>query len=281
MSTRQQHALFKRYPLDSTLTLDGQQVTSPYHIYDGSILFIGGTADLAAARALLKNERLTPLTDTDGRAFMAMWVCDFTEANLGAHHELQLSIFAAYRPQPPVTAHPFAIYRFLMLNPEVRMICHGLWNNTALVVNYNREHLCLDAQLSTSRIEITRDQQQFQVQAVQQNMPVAEGTLRIPKGQDRADVFQMLGHIGFGGMLRLMRSPFVHVPVVNTVSQWGSTNQIAHTYTQTDHQISRRFNPAVDSITIHHPTYARLNFKPDFVQHGNGVHFVYLRPQPE
>ncbi|MEI7768923.1 MAG: hypothetical protein WCI67_02990 [Chloroflexales bacterium] len=53
----------------------GDLCPSPYHIYNGAIMFIGGTADGAAARALLAAERLTPLVDEHGRALVVDIQC--------------------------------------------------------------------------------------------------------------------------------------------------------------------------------------------------------------
>lgn len=289
MTTRDNHRLFKTYPLDGQVTINGQTVSTPYHIYDGEMVFIGGTAKADVARELLKNERLTPILDTNGDALMAVWVCDFTQANLGAHHELQFSIFASAMPQAPVQAYPFAIFRALVMNPEMMMICHGLWNSTQLVVDYNREHLGLDAHLSTSDIQANDHWRSFDVKDANTGEALIKGDLIEPmiglkkwdyegiepKGKALRD---MMGHLGFGGMMRAMRSPFVHVPVVNTISHLSDKNMVAHTYTKNDNQIVRYFEPILDNLVIQHPRYAPLNFAPAFVQHNRGIRFVYLRP---
>ncbi len=282
MAARQQHRLFEQYPLTGSAVVDGQQVSTPYHIYDGSIVFMGGTADATAARHLLRDERLTPILDTQGNALMALWLCDFTEANLGAHHELQISLFAAYTPQPAVPAHPFAIYRLLSLNPATMMVCHGLWNNTALVVNYNREVLGLDARLSASQIETlpTPRRRRFRVSDAANGQAIAEGELHEPGQQNARTLWELSAHLGLKGLLNMTRNPFIHVPVINTVNERLADNQIAHTYTRADRQIIRRFDPAADRLSIQHETYAPLRFRPSFVQHGYGVRFVYLLPQP-
>ena len=61
----------------------------------------------------------------------------------GPHHELQLSLFASARPLPPVQAHPFAIHRALLTQPEVCMACAALWNDIPQVARYNAQHLGL------------------------------------------------------------------------------------------------------------------------------------------
>ena len=278
---RSNHPLFTQYPLDSTIEVDGEALSTPYHIYDGEMVLVGGTADAAAAASLLRGERLTPVLDSHGNALMAVWVCNFTEANLGPHHELQISLFAALEPQPPVLHHPFAIHRLLLLNADVLMVCHGLWNNTMRVVRYNQSHLGLDAHLSASEIDHDKKtgRMTFQVQDAASDHPVAEGGVNIPKRQAASVMWTMVRHLGMQGMMKSAREPFLHVPVVNTRSAYAGDNCVAHTYTRSDRQIIRLWDES-DLLTIHHASYAGLNFQPTFVQHSAGIRFVYLRPQP-
>lgn len=128
---RSKHAFFKHHPLDGQIAVGDEILTTPYLIYDGFMLLHGGTVDAQVASRLLENEELMPLLDTNGRALAAIWVCDFSEANLGPHQELQISLFATFRPVPPIEADPFAIFRALMRQPDTHMVCHGLWNSTA------------------------------------------------------------------------------------------------------------------------------------------------------
>lgn len=302
---RSDHPLFAKYPLDAVVPVDGEDCTSPYHIYDGDLVLIGGRADAAAAADLLAGERLTPILDSAGNALMAVWLADFTEANLGPHHELQISLFAALTPQPPTPQHPFAIHRLLLLEPDAYMVCHGLWNNTQQVARYNQSHLGLDARLSDSRIDRNdgrgtgsarnrvsqrnsvsspaglmpaSPQWSFQVSDALSGQPVAEGSLAAPQRQPLGVLWTMTRHLGFSALAQSMREPFVHVPVVNTRSAYAADNYVAHTYTRSDRQIIRRYEKA-DAVRIRHPRYAPLNFRPDFVQHSAGVRFVYLRPE--
>lgn len=278
---RSDHPLFTRYPLDRTVTIDGEELSSPYHIYDGELLLIGGRTDAQVAAELLAGERLAPVLDSAGDALMALWVADFTEANLGPHHELQISLFATLEPQPPVERHPFAIHRLLVLNSAVLMVCHGLWNNTPRVFRYNQSHLGLDAHLSASRIEHEAKTARlvFAVDDAASGQPVAAGSVAVRARQSPAALWQMTRHLGWGGMAQAARQPFVQVPVVNTRSDHAAGNAVAHTYTRSDRQVIRRFGEG-DRVVVSHPRYAPLNFRPDFVQHSGGVRFVYLRPQP-
>lgn len=276
---RSNHGIFKRYPMDTQVMVAGKAYPSPYHIYDGSIAFIGGTADDIAAHKLLSDERLTPIVNQDGRALVAVWVCDFTESNLGPHHELQIAVFASFRPVPPVRSHPFAIYRALTRQVETRMVCHGLWNSTDNVVQYNCEHLGLNARLARSEISRGKERWSFKVTDDQIGL-VAEGDLAAPVRSSAAEMWAMIRHIGIAGVIQFMRTPYIHVPVVNTRNRFAADNQVAHTYTQSDKQVIRFFS-SQDRVMIQCPQYASLGFVPDFVQHSDGVRFVYLRPQPD
>jgi len=275
----QQHKLFTHYPLDSEIQIGGETLTSPYHIYDGSILFIGGRANAAAATELLRDEQLTPILDDQGQALAALWVCDFTEANLDPHHELQISIFASFQPQAAVHTHPFAIYRLLTLNPQTMMVCHGLWNNTERVVRYNREHLMLDAHLCASEfgIDKTSGRWRFQFEDVERKQALVSGKIALAKPQPTV-FMEMLSQLGIGGLIKTMRAPFIYVPVVNTRSAYATENRIARTYTHSNRQTIAKFDGA-STLTIHDPKYQPLNFQPDFIQHNEGVRFVYLRPE--
>lgn len=275
---RSRHALFERYPLDGQVTVDGEVLTTPYHIYDGSMVLVGGTADAEVASDLLSNDRLVPILDDSGRALAAVWACDFTDSNLGPHHELQISLFASFRPIQPLKAHPFAILRALTLVPETLMVCHGLWNSTQRVVRYNDEHLGLNAHVTASEIKRTGGRWRFYF-ADEAGGALVEGDLNVTTRQSPVQLWQMLQHMGIHGAMQLMRSPVMHVPVVNTRSPFADENLVAHTHTQSDKQIIRRFE-AQDRLVIGHPLYAPLGFEPDFVQQVDGVRFVYLRPQP-
>lgn len=276
---RRPHALFRRYPVDAHVVVAGEVLPSPYHIYDGSIMFIGGTADGEAVRTLLTAERLTPIVDQHGRALVAVWICDFTEANLDPHCELQISLFASFRPLPPVQAHPFAIYRALTRQGETRMVCHGLWNSTERVVRYNAEHLGLNARLA--RCDIDRGGGRWSFRVTDDALGVvAEGDVAAPARPSAAAMWALTRHIGLAGVTQSMRTPYLHVPVVNTRSRFAHDNLVAHTYTRSDRQVIRLFG-AHDRVVIPCPHYASLGFVPDFVQQNDGVRFVYLRPQPD
>ena len=92
------HPLFELFPLNSRTTISVGEVPTPYQIYEGHGVFIGGTANLSKIEGLLASENVYPIQDTDGRALMGIWVVDFTHASLGPHNELQFSILVSHHP---------------------------------------------------------------------------------------------------------------------------------------------------------------------------------------
>jgi hypothetical protein len=82
-------SIFEQYPLaeQKVQTSTGEQPT-PYHIYDGHLMLIGGSADYDAVAALLAGEQVYPAKTESDRALMAIYVADETQASHGPHTEL-------------------------------------------------------------------------------------------------------------------------------------------------------------------------------------------------
>ena len=89
--TTANHTLFQTHPVCGAAQISIGEAPVPYHIYDGYGAFGGGTADLAAVQKMLAGEALQPVQNGAGRALMGTWLCDFSEANLGPHHEICIS----------------------------------------------------------------------------------------------------------------------------------------------------------------------------------------------
>ncbi|MBP6877236.1 MAG: hypothetical protein KBC34_04380 [Phenylobacterium sp.] len=270
--------IFKRFPLDGHVTIAGEKLTTPYHVYDGAMLCLGGTVAGNMASALLAREHLFPVLDTRGRALAAIWVCDFTDANLGAHHELQISLFATSRPSQDLPAHPFVYFRALATLPDLQMVCHGLWNNTQRVVDYNVEHLRLDAAMTSSKIDRDGGAWAFGFRDSKGNL-IAEGAVSPPAQLSLAQAWGLTRQMGLLGTLRLARAPAANIPVVNTRGPADSLNLVCQTYTTSERQHIRTAGPH-DRIAIRHPLYERLEFEARFVQQLEGVGFIFLRPVP-
>lgn len=274
------HALFQRYPLTGQVQLSLGPAPTPYQIYAGRGVFIGGAADLAAVRALLQPEQLHPLTTTAGRALLGLWLMDFTDASLGPHHELQFSVFAARQPAPALPAHPLAVAQAMFARPETRLVCHGLWNNTERVVAYNRERLGLNARLSRSQINIDAARLTFAVMDQAAGQPLVNGQLRAARRGSMRTTWDFMRLLGFGAAQRVAAQPWVELKIVNPV---GLRPQplTALAASHSDLTALRYLEPSVDRLVIQAEPYHALDFQPQFVQHLDGIKFVYLDPQAE
>lgn len=277
---RKDHDLFRRYPLTGERAISTGSVPTPYHVYNGIVLFIGGTADLDAVKALLQHEQVTPLETEDHRALMAIWVCDFTQASLGAHRELQFSFFVSYDPLPLVANHPLAILKLIATNPQVRMLCHRLWNDSPTAVAYNRELLSLDARMMSGNLQNAQHEIKLQFTDVETKRELISGQIAEPRGTGKRESLAMMQVMGLAGMMKLARMPNLPLQVVNTISEQLPHNYAAQTYTKNDQQSIRFFDPLRDKLDIRDTRYGSLRFAPHFVNYAAGCRFIYLEPKP-
>jgi hypothetical protein len=278
MSPRE-HQLFKQYPLNGTATVATGSVPTPYHIYDGYGAFIGGTADLAAVQQLLQPEQVTPIQITDGRALLGVWICDFSDASLGPHHELQCSIFVARQPVAPIAPQPVSLLAAMLTRPEIQMLCHGLWNNVPTVVAYNRDVLSLNARLTTSTIAKDARQLTFQFSDPVTSAPIAMGRLSRPQQPSWRASLALMAQLGLGQTLRISRQPCVPMAIVNPIGVRLPCNAVAQALAKNATNNLRYFDPATDLITFGDSPYRALHFEPQIVQHMDGFKFVYLQPE--
>ncbi len=278
-SHRANHELFRAYPL-AERNLSIGRVTAPYQIYDGSILFIGGTANLAAVKALLDDQQMHPLQTEDDKALMAIWVCDFTDANLGPHQELQVSFFVSETPMLPVPSGAFTILKLVSLNPDVQMLCHGLWNNTEKVVAYNRELLSLDAHLTNGTIQSALDQPRttFRFVDAQSDRLLVEGQVTTPRSQRMRDMFALMRSLGWSNSMKMARMPYLTLKVINPLSELAARHMVAQTYARGDKQVTNVFDPNVDHIQLSDIRYHAVQFIPHFINRSSGIRFLYLDP---
>lgn len=280
-SARVDHELFQRYPLTER-TLGSETVSFPYHVYNGSVLFMGGTASLAAVKSLLADgQKVVPVQTEDGKALMAVWICDFTDANLGAHQELQIAIFVSARPLPPVPAKPLAILKLISLNPEVKMLCHGIWNSTEKVVAYNRELFGLGAHVANGELDLggIGKNWSFHFTDAATSQPLVAGSVAVPASQPGNVSSALMRTFGLLNTFKVMRAPYVALQVVNPISDLASEHKAAQTYTKSDKQVIGFFDPAHDTLSISAPLYQQAGFEPQFFSASSGVRFLYLEPQ--
>jgi hypothetical protein len=248
-------------------------------VYDGWALLIGGTGRLEAVQALLAGEAVAPILAAEDRALVALWACDFTQASLGPHSELQLSVFVSTAgPCPPVGAHPLAALRLLADDSGVGMLCHGLWNNDPVVVAYNLELLGLPARLAESRLTLTPETLDFAFTDAARGETLAEGHVSAPGRGSLGAGLALARLLGPGGMLRFARQPWITARVINPAGAVIPGNAAAQTFTAPGRTVLRYFDPAADRLAILAGAYAGLDFTPGFVEIMQPFRFVYLEP---
>jgi len=273
-----QSPLFKQYPLSGTAATSAGQVQTPYHIYAGSGVFMGGTASLDKIRALLAPEEVIPVRTSRGEAVVGLWVCDFADASLGPHHELQFSIFVTRQTPCLLPSHPLSALVAMLSRPEVLMMCHGLWNNTPLVTAYNRELLGLTAGLADSKIEHSEGEFSFHFVDHFTRAPLATGRLSNPVRSSFQTNTDLINQIGVRQTLNIARQPWTRLQMVNPVSPSFPKNLTAEAFTKIDTNVVHYFDAQDDRVEISAAPYRTLEFKPQFVQFMEGIKFVYLNP---
>jgi hypothetical protein len=272
------HPLFHQFPLNGSALTSAGRVSTPYHVYDGYGAFIGGTVDLAATRELLRMESVVPIATRDGRTPMGIWICNFTEASLGPHHELQFSFFADDRSLLRVKSDPFGLLEH-MTSARARMICHGLWNNKPKVVAYNRELLSLNSRLTQSHIQFEQGDLAFTFRDDKNCQPVLSGTFfDLDKTSLRAS-WDVMKQIGVRRSWALARLPWMNLQILNPVGVGLNRNAVAQSFTKNDLNRVRYFTEQTDALEFGDTAYSRLNFRPQFVQYMKGFKFVYLQPE--
>jgi hypothetical protein len=277
-ATARDHALFRTYPLSGEVRLSTGLAPTPYHVYDGHGVFIGGSADFAAARELLAPEQVAPVRTDDGRALMGVWVFDFTDASLGPHHELQLSLFVSRQPVAPLPSRRMSVIEAMLTRPNVQMLCHGIWNSTPTAVAYNRELLALDARESNSTIERDAAAMRFHVSDRVSQAPLIEGCVQRPQRASLRANFALIRRLGLRRAAAMAKQRWIRVPVLNPVGHGLSRNAAADSFTHSAATALRYFDARRDRLVVHEPRYRQLQFEPRFVQSIVGFRFVYLFP---
>lgn len=270
--------LFLRFPITGKRRISCGEVPVPYHVYNGEALLIGGYANLEAARDLLTGQALHPIVTTDGRALAALWVCDFSQASLGIHQELQVSLVVSHQPLPPVPPHPLALIRLLLMEPQARLFCQGLWNNTRTSLCYNREILGLDAREAMGAYDSagTGGWVSFRFQQSDGAL-IAQGDVLSPARQSLRTMLSLAWLLKREGLQRLRNSTWLEAQVVNPVSEVIPHNADAQAYLQGELVHLELFDPENRLIFGDIPQRA-LNFTPQFVEFIHGFKFVYLNP---
>ena len=273
------HPLFKQYPIKGTAQISCGEVPTPYHIYDGYGLFIGGACDLSAARHLLKDEDLNLIETTDNKTPTGIWICNFTDASLNPHHELQFSFFSSKQREKPTAPHPFNTLSIMLTHPDVQMLCHGLWNNTPLVVAYNRELLSLNARLTESKIEHASNSVNFSFKDSITGNSILSGSVRNPQRNSLLANLSFLSKIGFRRGSEIAKQPWTGMQVLNPKGVVLDRNATAKAFNKSDVNVVRYFDGQTSSLEFGNTPYRPLQFSASFSQYMSGFKFVYLEPE--
>jgi len=273
------HPLFQKYPLSGKVMLPTGEAPTPYHIYNGYGLFIGGECNLDAARQLLAPEQVTPLATTQGKAIMGIWVCNFSEASLGAHHELQFSLFVTRQPAAPIEPHPFNTLWLMLTRPDVLMVCHGLWNNTPTVVAYNRQQLSLNARLTDSQIDRDPHSVRFSYRDAATQSAIFAGEVEKPQQANLRASLGLSAKIGFRRLMAATKEPWTSMQVINSIGHGLERNAAARTFSTNTTNVFTLFDRRTSSLKFGPTPYAGLHFEPHCVQYMDGFKFVYLDPE--
>jgi hypothetical protein len=270
------YPLFQRFGLTTTKHISVGDVPIPYHIYSGVALLIGGTADLACVRRLLAGEHVHPIVTQRNRALVCIWVIDGKEASLGPHRELQVSILVSHEKLPEVIDDPLTILYEILAQPQARLLCHGLWNDTETSVAYNRELLALPAQPTVCRIEYEGEhrEQSFTFDDVNGGRILA-GHVRVMRYTIPATVFALLRVMGIRRFYQLGSATQLEAQVVNPVGLLPF-NADAQAYINADRVVLQLFNRSTDSLTLDDSQYPGLDFEGSFIERMQGFRFVYL-----
>ena len=280
MNPTPSHPLFKTYPLDGQAEIATGPVPIPYHTYDGHGLLIGGTATFDSVTALLQNEQVVPIRTQTGPVPMGIWVVDFTQASLGPHLELQLSFLVSHQPSPPVKDHPLVLLKALFINPEARIFCWRLWNDTETAVAYNRELLGLNAEQTVGAIDRWQGQTQFRFTDNSGALLFAGQIHKAPRTPPSVG-WSLLRLLGLRHTIRASSQPYLAARVVNPISDVIPYNGDGQTYLAADTPVVRFFDAAVDEIVFGQTEARQLDFHPGFVEQFAPFRFVYLAPDPD
>jgi hypothetical protein len=210
---------------------------------------------------------------------MAVWIAQEPEASHGAHGELQMSFYVSREPLPPLPDGAFGLLRFMLEEPLARQMCHGLWNDTAQVVAYNREILSLDARLGRFELERENGRFRFTWRDAAGDAVIARGDLREGKRPTLGATGALFKTFGFRGALRAAAAKTIELRVVNPIGDVLDRNADARTISSIDDTATHLFDPRRESLEILAGPYADLGFRPEFVQHMRGFKMVYLEPE--
>jgi hypothetical protein len=285
--------LFQKYPLRSLREFPGggapvRDGLVPYHVYNGTVLLIGGTANLASVRALLNNQNLEPVRTSAGEALVSLWVCNFTQSSLGPHKMLQAGTSVALGALPPVEPQPLALLGAVLTMPQVGMYCRRTWVDEARVAVYQSELFGLDVHLTQGEFsqDLTGRNMEFEFWDVSDGETLLSGRVRERAYTTPRPALALLRRLGLSGLLQVTRQPNFSLRVVPPLAEkkpagglsGGFSERISQVYWRRQRSVTQFFNPHSDRLVLSSAVYPGVEFRPQFIERLEGFKMVYLLP---
>jgi hypothetical protein len=269
--------LFRAYPVGGYRSTSCGLLPVPYHVYDGEALLLGLRMDGNAASGMVAGAGLHPVVDRKGRALACLWVCQFTQAGIGPHCELQLSLAVRRETVPPVGDGAFELLRLIVLDPTLRLYSAALWNDTPAAVAYNRELLGLDARFCLAHF--SRGEEggfvSFRFEDQKENL-IFQGDVAPAREQPIWDAFLAERALGKDGNQRLAAVPWLGAQVMAPAGVLFPQPCEAQAFLQAEKTILTRYSSADAHLHFDSALSAGLDLRPDFIEYFHRFRFVYL-----
>jgi hypothetical protein len=279
-----EHPIFVSYPNTGTRTNWYGKVTTPYRVYDGVGAMIGGSCDVTAARHMLRGDApLEPAVTVDRRALMVIWVASYHDASVGPHTELKIGLVSSRQIRSDVAFHPLMVLKVMAERPDLPTMLHAWWSDSERLVGYSRDMLGVGALLASSAVTVTGGgplKFAFTERDDERGVPVAHGSLKRDR-RTPGNISRDLDAL-FGGRDRarvIVDAPYSACRVLNrrsTIATGAFETELAFGH---EYQVLRYWDPEEDVLTISHPYYSQIDFRPDFVQQFMGARVVHATPR--
>jgi hypothetical protein len=276
--------LFQLFPLHNLREVSGGNAQAPYHVYDGTILLIGGTASLEAVKALLSEENLAAVRTTRNEALISLWLCDFTQSSLGPHKILYAGISVALDTVRPVKPRPMALLDAVLKKPQVGIYFQGTWMDEVRAATYQSEMLGLDVHLAQGGIiqDPARRSMEFEFWDVNEGETLLSGKVRGRATTPPRPALALLSRFGFPGFLQVLRQPRFSLQVVapgkGDETDCMLAKRISKIYWQCQHADAQSFNLQNDQLYLSNAVFPGVDFHPKFVERLEGFKMVYFLP---
>jgi hypothetical protein len=276
--------LFQRYPLRSLREIPGGSMPVPYHVYSGTVLLIGGTADLASVRALMADKSLEPVRTTRGEALLSLWVCNFTHSSLGPHKILHAGVPTTLAPLSPVEPQPLALLGAILTMPQVGMYSWRTWVDDTRVAIYQSELLGLDAHLAQGEFsqDLAGRTVEFEFWDVSDGETLLTGQVRERSYTTPLPAISLLRRLGLSGFLQVSRQPMFPLrfvaPCVDRKPSDRLSGRVSQVYWHRQRSVTQFYSPPADRLVLGGTVYPHVEFRPQFVERLEGFKMVYLLP---